>query len=288
MSPASNSSPCVRVTKIGGSVLTGEMAYLRSATFLRARLRQSPEERFLIVVSARAGVTDSLFQLSKSIAPDPDPVAVDLLWSAGELHSVALLSLHLQALGVAAIGLNVHQTGLTLPDGKKNSAALELKVQCLKEKLAVYSVVVVPGFLALRCDQSIVSLGRGGSDLTAVLLAVEHRAACCELIKDVPGYFTCDPNRHQEARHLPVLTHEQALQLEEDGCGLVQKQALETAKRSDLPLVIRGLKEKSKNTWVVPSATPERAEKNDSAQRQCAGPTRAASVFIHQPKGDSR
>ncbi len=169
MSPASNSNPCVRVIKIGGSVLTDEIAYLRSAVFLRDRLRQRPEERFLIVVSARAGVTDLLFKLSKRVVPDPDPVALDLLWSTGELHSVALLSLHLHALGEAAIGLNVHQTGLTLPGGKKNSAALELKVQCLKEKLAVYSVVVVPGFLALRCDQAIVSLGRGGSDLTATV-----------------------------------------------------------------------------------------------------------------------
>jgi aspartate kinase len=106
-------------------------------------------------------------------------------------------------------------------------------------------VAVVPGFFATNAASQIVSLGRGGSDLTAVLLAEGLRACRCELIKDVPGYFTSDPHRDAAARHVPFLRFEQAISMAADGCNLVQRQAIEAAARCKLPLVIRSVRKNS-------------------------------------------
>ena len=100
----------------------------------------------------------------------------------------------------------------------------------LRALLADHDVVVVPGFLARGGGDAIVSLGRGGSDLTAVLLAAGLGAARCELLKDVPGYFTADPKRDPDARPIPSLAYARALEMADDGCELVQRHALEAAR----------------------------------------------------------
>jgi aspartate kinase len=164
---------------------------------------------------------------------DPDPRTLDLLWSTGEIRSAALLALSLQALGVRAAAANVHQTGLTHDDTFR-----PLRLRAL---LAEHDVVVAPGFLARGAGDTVVSLGRGGSDLTAVLLAAGLGAVRCELIKDVPGYFSSDPNVDPDARQLPSLSFASALDMAADGCELVQRQALEAARIRNLPLVIRAL-----------------------------------------------
>lgn len=232
----SQSAPSIVVVKIGGSLLTGPDAYRRVAEFIHDRIRRTPEERLLVVVSAENGVTDSLLRIAETIDPRPDPAALDLLWSTGELRSVAVVGLWLKALGVAAVGLNVHQTGVTADDGRTG-----LRLRRVRAALARHQAVVVPGFLATRAGGGIVSLGRGGSDLTAVLLAGGLGARRCELVKDVPGYFTSDPNRDAGARHLPSLGFDEALAMADAGCDLVQRKAIEAAAASGLPLVIRSL-----------------------------------------------
>jgi aspartokinase len=248
------------VVKLGGSILTGARAYQRAAAFLRNRLLAAPEERLVAVVSAQKGATDSLERTAKQIVPSPRKQALDLLWSTGELRSVALLALHLQALDVRAIGVNIHQTGLIAPHNSTASGPgnVRLEAKRLTEILADHEVAIVPGFLATDALQSVVSLGRGGSDLTAVLLAAGLGARRCELIKDVPGYFTSDPHRDRNALPVPFLTFEHALELAENGCDLVQRAALEAAARWDLPLVVRSLNEKasvSRIASTIPGAT---------------------------------
>ncbi len=253
--------------KFGGSALTGLRAYRRAAEFIRDRLDTAPEERLVVVVSARNGVTDSLLRLAKSVVEPPEPATLDLLWSTGELRSVALFTLHLQALGIRATALNVHETGLVLPDGETNAQRAELDTLRLRAALAQHPAAVVPGFLARRPTDAIVSFGRGGSDLTAVLLAARLPARRCELIKDVPGYFTTDPNRDAEARHLLALTFAQALALAEEGCDLVQRQAIEVAARRGMPLVVRSLDESAPMTWI---ASPQ-AEAVEHTRMRLAG-----------------
>jgi aspartate kinase len=136
------------------------------------------------------------------------------------MRSVALLALYLEAVGVSAVGLNVHETGLEFSsDPKACPARPRTTERSLEVALAEHAVVVVPGFLATRLDGAIVSLGRGGSDLSAVLLAVGLGASHCELVKDVPGYFEDDPRENARARHLPSLSFTDALQMADRGCA---------------------------------------------------------------------
>lgn len=250
-SSASAATREIAVVKIGGSILTSAKAYRRAAIFVREMLRKNPEERIVVVVSAQEGTTDTLERIAIKIHGEPNSAARDLLWSTGEIRSVALLSLHLESLGVRAAALNIHQAGLILPEvefhGGREAGRIHLRGGRLSGVLADFPVAVVPGFFATNSVSQIVSLGRGGSDLTAVLLAEGLRACRCELIKDVPGYFTADPHRDSAARHIPFLSFEQAISMAQDGCNLVQRQAIEAAARSGIPLVIRSVK---KNTRV--------------------------------------
>ncbi|MGA3301363.1 MAG: hypothetical protein ABSD87_14870 [Candidatus Acidiferrales bacterium] len=237
----------IAVVKIGGSILVNAGAYRRAAIFVRSMLRANPEERFVVVVSAQEGATDSLERSARKIHREPNSTARDLLWSTGEIRSVALLTLHLEALGVHAAPLNIHEAGLTLPETVREAGHIRLNAGRLAGVLADFPVAVVPGFFATNAASQIVSLGRGGSDLTAVLLAEGLRACRCELIKDVPGYFTADPHQDSAARHIPFLSFDQAISMAAEGCNLVQRQAIEAAARCALPLVIRSVR---RNTTV--------------------------------------
>lgn len=247
----------VAVIKIGGSILTSARAYRRAAEFVCSRHSKAPHERLVVVVSAQEGVTDSLEQLATNIVSSPKPAALDLLWSTGELRSVALLTLHLQALGVHATGLNIHEAGLIVPGNRAEASAANLRLDParLSSILENHTVAVVPGFFATNGLHSVVSLGRGGSDLTAVLLAAGLGATCCELVKDVPGYFTSDPHKNPNALPIPFLTFDHAVELADEGCDLVQRKAIEVAARYNLPLVVRSVNDK-KNVSRIDATIP--------------------------------
>lgn len=240
------------VVKLGGSVLTGGKSYARAARWLEQTCGEAGPLGFgaplLVVVSAEHGVTDRLLAEAESICASPDRRSLDLLWATGELRSAALLALHLQARGVAARPLNVHETGLRA--GLRGAPA----GAPLRRALDTHAVVVVPGFLATDADDAIVSLGRGGSDLTAVTLAASVGASRCELIKDVPGYFTADPAADAGARHIPVITVGQALAMARDGCALVQPAALEAARAHGMQVVIRACGADTRRTLVITDA----------------------------------
>ena len=227
----------INVIKIGGSVLTDINAYRRTARHLADRIHQRPDEKILAIVSAQYGDTDRLLASAQDMVIDPRTDTLDLLWSTGELRSAALLTLALQGVGVSAIAANVHQTGLRVdPDGGTTIALTsQLRIRSL---LARADIVVAPGFLATTPGDGIASLGRGGSDLSAVLLA-SRLSATCELLKDVPGYFDTDPNLSQTARPIEALDYEDAIAMAHDGCELVQLRALEAARDLAVTLIVR-------------------------------------------------
>jgi aspartate kinase len=237
------SNSVLTVIKIGGSVLTDAAAYRRAGRFLADRLSTNPDERILAIVSAERGLTDALHASARDLVAEPHSEALDLLWSTGELRSVALLVLALQALGVNASVANVHQTGLVcnLVPNDLNRQINGVRPLRLRSLLATSDVVVAPGFLARTAGDRIASLGRGGSDLSAVVLAAGLRAERCELLKDVPGYFTTDPNTTANAEHLEALGYEEAIEMAMDGCELVQLRALEAARDLNVRLYVRAL-----------------------------------------------
>ena len=153
------------VIKLGGSVLVDASSYKEVSRFIVGRLHLRAEERFLVVVSAQEGLTDELEQLARGITNHPNPRTLDLLWSTGEMRSVALLTLHLQELGVAAVGLNIHETGLRFDGSGPPDAKIESQSGELRRAFHDYSVVVVPGFFGTLTSGTLVSLGRGDQTL---------------------------------------------------------------------------------------------------------------------------
>ena len=268
-SRGSRTRPAPIVLKIGGSVLTGPKAYARTAKWLQ----QSCDGPLgfgapvMVVVSAENGVTDRLLADAQAICPSPDTRALDLLWSTGELRSAALLALHLQARGVPARALNVHEAGLRAGD-----ASLGARTEGLTRALESHAVVIVPGFLATEAGGAIVSLGRGGSDLSAVTLAAAVGADRCELIKDVAGYFTADPATSADAAHIPFIDFEAALAMAAAGCDLVQAAALEAARALGVRLVIRTTDAAGRRTIV------ERVSEGDSHAFRHEDDSRRAAI----------
>lgn len=222
----------ITVLKLGGSVLRDLPSYHACANLIRDRLRAAPRSRFVVVVSARFGETDELLSLARSISETAGGSTLDLLWSTGEIRSVATLALCLQARDVRAAAFDVHQTGIRRTD------RIDVDPGPLRRALDDYDVVIAPGFLALGHGGQVVTLGRGGSDLSAVAIAAAIQADRCELLKDVPGYFTADPRHDPRAEHLPAIDYERALRMASDGCDLVQAEALDAARRAGLTLVV--------------------------------------------------
>ena len=249
------------VLKVGGSVLRDDASYAATALFLQRRLDANPDERLVVIVSAQYGTTDILLGEARAIVEDCDNSALDLLWSTGELRSVALLALHCQRIGLAALPFNVHQTGLVAERHAGPAAGVSTTVRPLRLLAALGSsqLVIVPGFLGVTAGGTITSLGRGGSDLTAVVLATAVRANACELIKDVPGYFTADPHQHTGARQLHDLSIDDALAMADAGCDLVQRAALAAAAAAGLHLVIRSMDAAAPVTHVHASIRKDRS-----------------------------
>ena len=259
------------VLKIGGSVLRDDASYASVARYLRQRIASDPAERLVVIVSARHGVTDELLETARRAAGEPDPVALDLLWSTGETASVAMLALLLQREGVRAAPFNVHQTGLHVGDGPLRAGVAAVRPLRLLAAVASARVVVVPGFLAVGAGGVITSLGRGGSDLTAVLLAIGLGAGACELVKDVAGYFTADPHVDPDARHLQTLSVDRALAMAGEGCDLVQAAALEAARDAGLPITVRSLDPAAPVTCVQPRSAAHGIRHEDNPRRAAVG-----------------
>jgi aspartate kinase len=240
------------VLKIGGSVLRTDDDYRIVANELARRLARHSDERLVVIVSARHGVTDALLARARSISTRPEGASLDLLWSTGETASVAELALHLSALGVAAVPLNVHQAGLQVGADAAGPGVAAVRPLRVLAALADAPIVVVPGFLGVRPGGAIQSLGRGGSDLTAVLLAVALGADACELVKDVPGYFTSDPHADASAVQIREISIDRAIEMADAGCDLVQAAALRAARMNGLRLIVRCLDGEAPATHVQP------------------------------------
>jgi aspartate kinase len=225
----------VTVLKIGGSVLTSLDAYRHAASSLAA-LVVPGVRRIVAVVSAQEGHTDALLAEARAFGATPDADTLDLLWSTGELRSVALLTLALQSLGVRAIGVNVHESGIRAAG--RDAGSVTMNAIGVRSQLSSHDVVVIPGFLAAR-GQRVTTLGRGGSDWSAVLVAAHLGASRCDLIKDVDGYFTSDPHVDASATRIDAIDYDDALALADRGGPLVQRQAIAAARDAGVRLVVR-------------------------------------------------
>ncbi|XHX76040.1 MAG: aspartate kinase [Stenomitos frigidus ULC029] len=207
----------------------------------------------VVVVSAMGKTTDGLVKLANEIAPNPSRREMDMLLSTGEQVSIALLSMALQALGQPAISLTGAQVGIVTEAEHSRARILQIKTERLERHLKEGKVVVVAGFQGVSDsdDLEITTLGRGGSDTSAVALAAALHASFCEIYTDVPGILTTDPRLVPDAQLMTEITCDEMLELASLGAKVLHPRAVEIARNYGMPLVVRSSWTAEPGTWVV-------------------------------------
>lgn len=225
------------VQKYGGSSMADADHIERVAA--RVLQTRSTGKAVVVVVSAMGHTTDELLALAKRIAPSPSRRELDMLLSAGERISMALLSLALNARGVDAISFTGSQSGIITNDAHTNARIVEVRPFRILDELDRGRVVIVAGYQGVSYKREITTLGRGGSDTTAVALAAALDAEACEIYSDVPGVFSADPRVVSGARPLAELSYEEMQELAESGARVLNAQAVEFAKAKDIVIYAR-------------------------------------------------
>lgn len=193
----------------------------------------------VVVVSAMGDTTDELLALAKSISPNPDRRELDMLLSAGERISMALLSMAIRELGGNAISFTGSQSGIITNDRHVDARIIEVRPFRVQDELACGKIVVVAGYQGVSYRKEITTLGRGGSDTTAVAMAAALGADWCEICSDVDGIYTTDPRVVRHARRIPVLSYEETQELAESGAKVLNAQAVEFAKEKGIAIYAR-------------------------------------------------
>jgi aspartate kinase len=235
----------VVVQKYGGSSVADVEKLKRVAAKVAARRRAG--DRICVVVSAMGDATDELLALAKQVSADPPRRELDMLLSAGERISMALLSMALQELGVEAISFTGSQAGIITTDAHATARIVEVRPVRVLEELARGRVVIVAGFQGVSARREVTTLGRGGSDTTAVALAAAL-GADCEIYSDVAGVYTADPRLVPGARRLDELSYEEMQALAQAGAKVLNARAVEFARE-------RGIAVRARSTFGGPEET---------------------------------
>ncbi|OAT86400.1 aspartate kinase [Desulfotomaculum copahuensis] len=225
------------VQKYGGSSVAGPERIRRVAQRVVDLRRQGDD--VVVVVSAMGDTTDELISLVQKITDNPPEREMDMLLSTGEQVSIALLAMAINKLGEKVISLTGPQVGILTDDVHTKARIVEIKTDRLKEELAAGQVVVVAGFQGMNTANDITTLGRGGSDTTAVALAAALKADLCEIFTDVDGVFTADPRLVPDARKLPCVSYDEMLELAHLGAAVLHPRSVECAKIYGIPLHVR-------------------------------------------------
>jgi aspartate kinase len=225
------------VQKFGGSSVANPERIKRVAQRVVDTKRSGAD--VVVVVSALGDTTDELLQLAAQISQNPPERELDMLMATGEQVSVALLAMAIQELGEDAVSFTGAQVGI-MTDGTHTKARIvDIDAKRLARELAKHRVVIVAGFQGINPNQDITTLGRGGSDLTAVALAKALQADVCEIFTDVEGVYTADPRIVPEARKLAAISYDEMLEMASLGAQVMQARSIFVAKRFDIPIHVR-------------------------------------------------
>ncbi|WP_310485721.1 aspartate kinase [Chamaesiphon sp. VAR_48_metabat_403] len=218
----------------------------------------------VVVVSAMGKTTDGLVKLAHELSSQPSRREMDMLLSTGEQVTIALLSIAIQELGQPAISLTGAQAGIETEAEHTRARILEISPDRVERHLKEGKVVVVAGFQGVSAtgDRDITTLGRGGSDTSAVALAAALKASACEIYTDVPGILTTDPRIVPEAKLLTEITSDEMLELASLGATVLHPRAVEIAKNYGVPLVVRSSWTDEPGTWVISPTTRSRSLTN--------------------------
>ena len=192
----------------------------------------------VVVVSAMGDTTDDLIELANQINPNPQPREMDLLLSTGEIVSSTLLAMALHAMGYKAVALSGPQAGISTDASFSRARITGIEPRRIIKELNKDQIVIVAGFQGLTADNDITTLGRGGSDTTAVALAASLKAKICEIYTDVEGVYTADPRVVPEARKLNEIGYEEMLEMATSGAGVMHHRAVEMGEVYAMPILV--------------------------------------------------
>jgi aspartate kinase len=224
------------VQKYGGSSVADVEKIRKVAGKVKARRDEGWQ--LVVVVSAMGDTTDELLSLAKQVSPNPPRRELDMLLTCGERISMALMSMALQELGVEAISFTGSQSGIITDTAHSQARIIEVRPARIEEELGKGKVVIVAGYQGVSKAREVTTLGRGGSDTTAVALAAAL-GADCEIYSDVDGVFTADPRVVPSAKKLESLTHEEMQELASAGAKVLNAQAVEFAREKGIVIHAR-------------------------------------------------
>lgn len=212
----------------------------------------------VVVLSAMGKTTDVLISQAKEINPNPPKREMDMLFTVGEQTSVALMAMAMDALGVPAVSLNAFQVAMHTTSRYGNARLKRIDTERIRNELDARKIVIVTGFQGIDKMDNYTTLGRGGSDTTAVALAAALRADACEIYTDVDGVYTADPRVVKNAKKLDEITYDEMLDLASLGAGVLHNRSVEMAKKYGVQLVVRSSLNNSEGTVVKEEVKMER------------------------------
>jgi aspartate kinase len=225
------------VQKYGGTSVAG-VQKLKQVAERIMRARQQGHD-VVVVVSAMGDTTDELLAMAKNVSPNPDRRELDMLLTAGERISMALLSMAIRELGGNAISFTGSQSGIITNDRHVDARIIEVRPFRVQDELAGGKIVVIAGFQGVSYRREVTTLGRGGSDTTAVAMAAALNAEYCEICSDVDGVYSADPRVVPAARRIPTLSYEETQEMAESGAKVLNAQAVEFAKEKGIAIYAR-------------------------------------------------
>jgi aspartate kinase len=239
----------ITVMKFGGTSVADPEKISRAAE--RAIGERRKGFGVVVVVSAPGEMTDELIALAERITPNPDDRELDQLITTGEQVGISLFAMACKARGVPAVSLTGPQAGIIAVGGAAQGQVRTIRTTAIRRHLAAGRIVAVAGFQGLAPNGDTVTLGRGGSDLTAVALACALKTGRCEIFSDVKGVYTADPRIVHDARKLARISFEEMLELAGAGAQVMQARSMEVAERFDVEIHVRSAFHPQAGTWVV-------------------------------------
>jgi len=229
------------IMKFGGSSIAKPKEFFKITKLIIERIRDS--RNVAIVVSAMGNTTDRLSQLAYRINPKLPLRELDMLISSGERMSAALLAMALSAQGIEARSFTGSQAGIITTNCHCEAQIIDVRPHRLLTSLGKGNIPIVAGFQGMSLQGEITTLGRGGTDTTAVALAIALKSSVVEFYKDVPGVFNRDPKQDPKAHHLPNISHSEALEITMRGAKILHSRAVALAKKNGITLIVRSFKE---------------------------------------------
>jgi aspartate kinase len=237
------------VQKYGGTSV-GSIDRMRNVAARIKRTRDAGNQ-VVAVVSAMSGVTDGLIKMAKDLSGSPCERELDVLLATGEQQSIALVTMALQELGIDAVSITGRQAGIHTTGSHTRGRILNMDPTLMRGFLDEGKTLVVAGFQGITPDGMIHTLGRGGSDLTAIAVAASLKADVCQILTDVDGVYTCDPRVVKNARKLPEISYDEMLEMASSGSKVMQSRSVEFAKKFGVVFEVRSSLNDNPGTLVL-------------------------------------